>query len=146
MADDDTPPKAAFRAMSEATRKDWTIIQAAGQGFNRGHADRLLAALRSLAEDDGGFQVTRLEHCLQTATRAFRDGRDEEYVVCALMHDVGDTLGWANHAEVGAAIMRPSFRWRRRKRCRCGGYPGPLGASGRGCPTTRRSARRLPLC
>ena len=107
MADGENPPKARFRAMSEGTRKDWMIIQSAGQSFNQGHADRLLAALRSLGADDGGFQVTRLEHSLQTATRAFRDGRDEEYVVCALMHDVGDVMGWANHAEVGAAIMRP---------------------------------------
>ena len=51
--------------------------------------------------------MDRLEHSLQTATRAMRDGRDEEYVVCALMHDIGDLMGPANHAEVGAVIMKP---------------------------------------
>lgn len=107
MADDTPKPRAAFRAMTQGTPKDWRIIGEAGVAFNSAHADRLLAALRSLDSDDGGFQVTRLGHCLQTATRAMRDGRDEEYVVCALVHDVGDVLGWANHAEVSAAIMGP---------------------------------------
>jgi predicted HD phosphohydrolase len=107
MADSPVTAKAAFRAMTQGTARDWRIIDAAGAGFNAGHADRLLGALRSLGDDDGGFQVTRLEHCLQTASRALRDGRDEEYVVCALTHDVGDVLGWANHAQVSAAIMRP---------------------------------------
>jgi predicted HD phosphohydrolase len=60
-----------------------------------------------LDNDHGGFAVDRLEHSLQTATRAFKDGRDEEYVVCALMHDIGDILMPANHAELGATILKP---------------------------------------
>ena len=44
---------------------------------------------RMLENDYGGFQVDRLTHSLQTATRAYRDGRDDEYVVCALLHDMG---------------------------------------------------------
>ena len=107
MSADREPEKAKFRAMTEGNPKDWRLITAAGLPFNSRHADRLLAAMTLLGEDHGGFQVTRLGHCLQSATRALRDGRDEEYVVCALMHDVGDVLGWANHAEVGAAIMKP---------------------------------------
>ena len=67
----------------------------------------MLGALGELGGDTGGFAVSRLEHSLQTATRAMRDGRDEEYVVCALMHDIGDLMGPANHAEVGAVIMKP---------------------------------------
>ena len=51
--------------------------------------------------------MDRLTHCLQTATRAHRDGRDEEYVVCALLHDIGDTLGAYNHPDIGAAIVKP---------------------------------------
>ncbi|HEY1584936.1 MAG TPA: HD domain-containing protein, partial [Polyangia bacterium] len=60
-----------------------------------------------LEGDYGGFPVDRLTHCLQTATRAHRDGRDEEYVVCALLHDIGDTLGSYNHADIAAAILKP---------------------------------------
>ena len=57
--------------------------------------------------DFGGFNVDRLEHSLQTATRAHRDGRDEEYVVCALLHDIGDTLGTYDHGAIAAAILKP---------------------------------------
>ena len=69
--------------------------------------DRLLAHLMLLDNDHGGFAVDRLEHSLQTASRAHRDGRDEEYVVCALIHDIGDILMPSNHAELGATILRP---------------------------------------
>jgi len=107
MADGEMMAKAAFHAMTEGTQADWQAIGAAARPFNSLHADRLLQALRDLGHDEGGFAVNRLEHSLQTATRAMRDGRDEEYIVCALMHDVGDLMGPANHAEVGAMIMKP---------------------------------------
>jgi len=107
MADGEMTARAGFHAMTEGTVEDWRAISAAAAPFNRAHADRLLEALRALSHDCGGFAVDRLEHSLQTATRAFRDGRDEEYVVCALMHDIGDLMGPSNHAEVGAVIMKP---------------------------------------
>ena len=69
--------------------------------------DRILAHLNLLDNDYGGFNVDRLEHSLQTATRAHRAGEDEEYVVCALLHDIGDILLPASHAELGAAILKP---------------------------------------
>jgi len=56
---------------------------------------------------DDGLPVSRYEHALQTATRAYRDGRDEEYVVCALLHDVGDALAMHNHADIAVAILKP---------------------------------------
>jgi predicted HD phosphohydrolase len=107
MADGEAMATAAFHAMTEGTAEDWRAIIAAGASFHAAHGDRLIAALKSLGEDRGGFAVTRLEHSLQTATRAMRDGRDEEYVVCALVHDIGDLMGPANHAEIGAVIMKP---------------------------------------
>ncbi len=63
--------------------------------------------LKILEGDYGGFPVDRYTHSLQTATRAWRDGRDEEYVVCALLHDIGDTLGSFNHPDIAAAILKP---------------------------------------
>jgi predicted HD phosphohydrolase len=71
------------------------------------HVDRILSHLKLLDNDYGGFAVDRLDHSLQTATRAHRAGRDEEYVVCALLHDIGDILLPASHAELGAAILKP---------------------------------------
>jgi predicted HD phosphohydrolase len=69
--------------------------------------DRVLAHLRLLGEDSGGFAVDRLTHSLQTAARAENAGRDDAYVLCALLHDIGDTLGAYNHADVAASIVKP---------------------------------------
>ena len=99
--------RAAFTTMEASTPEDWTRIGAEFLGFSQKLPDRILAHLRLLDGDYGGFAVDRLTHSLQTATRAYRDGRDEEYVVCALLHDIGDTLGSFNHADIGAAILKP---------------------------------------
>ena len=107
MADGEIQMKAKFHAMVDGTAEDWATIGRAGAPFHREFPNRLVAHLKMLEEDSGGFAVTRLEHSLQTATRAFRDGRDEEYVVCALLHDVGDILAPSNHAELGAMILKP---------------------------------------
>jgi len=107
MADGEGLDRAKFTAMTEGTQEDWMAIGRAGAPFARALPDRILAHLRMLGDDAGGFAVNRLEHSLQTATRAHRDGRDEEYVVCALTHDLGDILSPSNHAEMGAMILKP---------------------------------------
>ena len=107
MAEGEAHPQAKFRAMTEGSAADWAAIGLAGQSYRKELPDRMLAHLRMLEADSGGFPVTRLEHSLQTASRAHRDGRDEEYVVCALMHDIGDIRGPSNHAEIGGVIMKP---------------------------------------
>src|SRR5437763_11099332 len=99
--------KAGFADMSASTAADWKIILSEAIPFARKLPDRVLTHLRLLDGDFGGFPVDRLTHCLQTATRAERDGRDEEYVVCALLHDIGDTLGTYNHPDIAAAIVKP---------------------------------------
>ena len=99
--------QAKFKEMTEGTADDWAIIGRHVKDFNRGLPARVISHLELLRGDCGGFPVDRLEHCLQTATRAYRDGRDEEYVVCALLHDIGDTLGPTNHADVAATILEP---------------------------------------
>jgi predicted HD phosphohydrolase len=101
------PARATFSAMTDGTKEDWDIIGSEYRGFAKGVADRVLDHLRLLDGDFGGFPVDRLEHSLQTATRAHRDGRDERYVVMALLHDIGDTLGTYNHPDVAAAIIKP---------------------------------------
>ncbi|MGZ5940251.1 MAG: HD domain-containing protein [Rhizomicrobium sp.] len=99
--------RAQFKAMAEGTQEDWMKIAAASAGFNRDLPNRVLTHLQLLKGDCGGFTVDRFEHSLQSATLAHRDGMDEEYVVCALMHDIGDILASASHAELGATVMRP---------------------------------------
>jgi len=107
MGEHDDEPRARFTNMATSTADDWLIIGTHLLPFARALPDRVLAHLRLLEGDYGGFPVDRLTHCLQTATLAHRAGRDEEYVVCALLHDIGDTLGSYNHADVAAAILRP---------------------------------------
>ncbi len=101
------PERAKFHHMKDGTAEDWQIIQGEFFAFAQTLPDRVLGHLRELEGDCGGFPVDRLTHCLQTATLAHKDGRDEEYVVCALLHDIGDTLGPYNHADVAAVLLQP---------------------------------------
>lgn len=98
---------AQFRHMKDSTPEDWQIIANSFGEFAQGLPDRILSHLKILEGDFGGFRVDRLTHCLQTATLAHRDDQDEEYVVCALLHDIGDTLGTYNHADVAAVLLEP---------------------------------------
>lgn len=98
---------ATFKRMQDSTQEDWDIIKPQAAEFFSGLPDRVLAHLKLLVGDFSGFPIDRYSHCLQTATLALKDGRDEEYVVCALLHDIGDTLGSYNHPEVAAAILKP---------------------------------------
>lgn len=107
MADGEDHPRAHFHAMVDGTAEDWGIIANASMEFGRDLPTRLVTHLKLLQGDCGGFAVDRLEHSLQTATKAHLDGRDEEYVVCALLHDIGDTLGSYNHPDIAAAILKP---------------------------------------
>ena len=99
--------RAKFTAMTEGTAEDWAIIAGEYIPFAAQGGKRILDHLKLLAGDSGGFPVDRLTHSLQTATRAHRDGRDEEYVVCALLHDIGDILGAYNHPDIAASILQP---------------------------------------
>ena len=99
--------KTNFKSLSDSTEEDWQAIAGKQVVFMSKLADRVLVHLQLLGGDDGGFPVDRLQHCLQTAELAAEAGEDEEYVVCALLHDIGDTLGSYNHADVAAAILEP---------------------------------------
>jgi len=99
-----------FRRMQDGTREDYLLLEEYEQAFAAALPDRVLAGLERLSGSFGGYALTRLEHSLQAATRAQRDGADEEMVVAALLHDIGDELAPYNHAEVAAAILRPYVR------------------------------------
>jgi len=107
MSKDDERPRATFASVDEGTGADWEIIGAEFVRFASELPDRVLAHLCLLSDGYNGFPIDRLSHSLQVATMAYDDGRDEEYVVCALLHDIGDSLGAYNHPEIAAAILRP---------------------------------------
>ena len=99
--------RAQFTRMENSTKEDWRLIVPEAMKMASTLPDRVLAHLKLLDGDYGGFPVDRLTHSLQTATLALRDGREEEYIVCALLHDIGDTLGSFNHPDIAAAILKP---------------------------------------
>jgi predicted HD phosphohydrolase len=96
-----------FTRMADGTAEDYALLERLEAQYIEGLPDRLLAAVRALEHSFGGYQVTRFEHSLQSATRAHRDGRSEEYVVAALLHDIGDEVAPYTHGEMVAAILRP---------------------------------------
>lgn len=96
-----------FRAFDEATAADWKPIGEKFAVFTGTLVGRLITDLKALAGHDLGYPIDRYQHSLQTATRAMRDGAYDETVVCALLHDIGDTLAPENHAPMAAAIVAP---------------------------------------
>lgn len=96
-----------FRSLKEGTAEDWRHIAGRMARYADDLPARVLDHLRNLEGGTGGFPIDRLQHCLQCATRAHRDGRGEEYVVMALLHDIGDSLATYNHPDVAAAVLKP---------------------------------------
>ncbi len=103
----DAAPRAAFTTFEESTKEEWALITSQLATTQAMAGENIVAQLQLLARDHGGFPVTRLEHSLQTASRAEADGRDDEYVLCALLHDIGDTLAPYNHPSIAAGIVKP---------------------------------------
>jgi predicted HD phosphohydrolase len=104
----DTGPRSTFTRMDESTKEDWDII--VGAVINHAHTQvypNVMAQLEALSGGHGGFAVDRLTHCLQTAYLAEQAGKDEEYIVCALLHDIGDVLAPFNHPDIAAGILKP---------------------------------------
>ena len=99
-----------FTQMKDGTRADYALLAEQEQAYVAATAERLLAALAELDRGFSGYKISRLGHSLQSATRARRDGADADWIVTALLHDVGDSLAPHNHDELAAAILRPFVR------------------------------------
>lgn len=102
--------KVKFTAMKDGDREDYEFLNRHEIEFASKTAERLLGAMVDLDESMSGYQITRLGHSLQAATRAWRDGADTDWVVAALLHDIGDIYAPYNHDEYAAAILRPFVR------------------------------------
>jgi predicted HD phosphohydrolase len=100
----------SFHRMEDGTREDYALLERAEREYVRALPDRLMEALQKLDHSLEGYPVSRLGHSLQAATRALRDGADDELIVAALIHDVGDDLAPYNHSEIAAGIIRPYVR------------------------------------
>jgi predicted HD phosphohydrolase len=98
--------KMHFTRMDKGTDADFAVLRHVHEQTLAALPDRLFALLGDLAKDTA-YNITRYDHCLQTATRALKDGQNEEYVVVALLHDICEPLGPFNHGEVIGSILRP---------------------------------------
>ena len=99
-----------FTAMKDGDKEDYDFLTKHEIEYTKGTAQRLMKALVELDESLSGYQITRLGHSLQSATRAERDGADTDWVVAALLHDIGDIYAPYNHDEYAATILRPFVR------------------------------------
>ncbi|MDU8928417.1 HD domain-containing protein [Alisedimentitalea sp. MJ-SS2] len=102
--------KVKFTQMKDGTAEEYAFLTEHETEYASHTADRLLKALVELDESLSGYQITRLGHSVQSATRAWRDGADTDWVVGALLHDIGDIYAPYNHDEYAAAILRPFVR------------------------------------
>ncbi len=100
----------SFRQMKDGTKEDYDLLDESEREFAKQLPQHIMAALKRLDHSLEGYPLSRLGHSLQTATRALRDGADDELVVAALIHDLGDELSPYNHAEIAAGIIRPYVR------------------------------------
>jgi predicted HD phosphohydrolase len=96
-----------FTRMEDGTREEYEFLDRMEEEYAAALPDRIMEALRKLEHSISGYRINRLEHSLQGATRAFRDGKSEEYIVAVLLHDIGDELATYSHSEMAAAILRP---------------------------------------
>ena len=101
----------SFTAMKDGSKEDYEYLRDQEHQYNAMTTDRLLRELASQAQDTiGGYKITRLQHALQAATRAENEGADIDWIVAALLHDIGDGLAPQNHDKMAAEIIRPFVR------------------------------------
>lgn len=98
--------KVEFTSMKEGTKDDYDLITIHDSENERQLFDRVINWLEMM-NGESPYKISRLQHCLQAATRAENDGADTETIVCALMHDIGDVISPSNHSQVSAALLRP---------------------------------------
>ena len=98
--------KVKFTSMDHGTREDYDLIAIHDSENERGLVKRVVEWMKMM-DGDSPYQISRLQHSLQTATRAEQDGADTETIVCALLHDIGDVISPVNHSQASAAILRP---------------------------------------
>jgi predicted HD phosphohydrolase len=102
----------SFTQMKDGTYDDYQYLAQQEHAYVAMTPERILDELRRQGTATmEGYKITRLEHGLQSATRAERDGADMDWIVGALLHDIGDGLAPQNHDRMSAEVIRPYVRW-----------------------------------
>ena len=97
----------SFKEMEKGTKEDYLLLNKHEKKFIEGTADRVIKFMSGLTKTLEGYKINRLEHSLQTATRALNDKADDEMIVAALLHDMGDELAPLNHSAYSASVLKP---------------------------------------
>ena len=97
----------SFVQMKDGTKEDYLLLNKHEKKFIENTAERIIKFMSGLTKTLEGYKINRLEHSLQTATRALNDKADDEMIVAALLHDIGDELAPLNHSEYAAAVLKP---------------------------------------
>jgi len=100
-------PEVSFSQMIDGTSADYEMLAELEQDHVSTLPDRILKSLEGLADGLVGYKIDRLQHSLQSATRAEADGASLDWIVAALVHDIGDELAPMNHSEFAASLLRP---------------------------------------
>ena len=96
-----------FTEMKNGSKEDYLLLDKHEKKYIEGTADRLIKFMSGLSNTLEGYRITRLEHSLQTATRALNDKADDEMIVATLFHDIGDELAPLNHSEYAGTVLKP---------------------------------------
>jgi len=107
-----------FTEMKNGSKEDYLLLDKHEKKYIEGTADRILKFMGELNSTLEGYKIGRLEHSLQTATRALNDKADDEMIVAALLHDIGDELAPLNHSEYAAAVLKPYVSEKNTLACR----------------------------
>ena len=99
--------KVSFTEMKKGSKEDYLFLDKYEKDFASKTAERIIKFMSNLTDTLEGYQISRLEHSLQSATRAYNNNENEEMVVAALLHDIGDELAPMNHSEYAATILKP---------------------------------------
>ena len=93
--------------MKSGSKEDYLLLNKHEKKFVENTADRIIKFMSELTKTLEGYKINRLEHSLQTATRALKDKADDEMIVATLLHDIGDEIAPLNHSEYAAAVLKP---------------------------------------
>jgi len=99
--------KVSFTEMKKGTKDDYLLLDKHEKDYASKPAERILKFMSGLTDTLEGYKVSRLEHSLQSATRALKAGESEEMIVATLLHDIGDELAPMNHSEYAASVLKP---------------------------------------
>ena len=99
--------KVKFTEMKKGSKEDYLLLNKLEKRFVEGTADRILKTLQGLTSSLDGYQINRLEHSLQTATRTLKENASDEMIVASLLHDIGDEIAPLNHSELAASVLKP---------------------------------------